>query len=412
MTEKRHGKGLLFIVTLVLAAGVIKYADIPFAQTVREKAASALSGAANADHVLAVFGGSAMPADTVPAESSGGADDILDRDQTLFPDTVDQTVYPMEFEHTTPTSGTLTSSFGSRLSPITGQPGFHYGLDLAADEGTPITAFADGTVRETGESGYGLYVIVDHADGFATLYAHCSSISAKVGDTVTCGQEIAKVGQTGNAAPAPRAVAQRRSARSRRLSRTVSRIQVRDGFLVLMAALWCADESGVLPIFLLAAAVHECGHLFVIRLSGGTVHALCLTACGAVLRCSLPPSPFSRAAICLAGPATSFALTALANPLGAYRLAGASALLGLFNLLPVPPLDGGMALRHLADGRFTRLLNGIAGVSVLVLLAGGVLLWKSGFGGWLLLVGIMITGSAFRRVRRPRRTACNPHARA
>ena len=59
---------------------------------------------------------------------------------------------------------------------------------------------------------------------------------------------------------------------------------------------------------------------------------LCLTACGAVLRCSLPPSPFSRAAICLAGPATSFALTALANPLGAYRLAGASALLGLFNL--------------------------------------------------------------------------------
>ncbi|MFR1151278.1 MAG: site-2 protease family protein [Butyricicoccus sp.] len=178
----------------------------------------------------------------------------------------------------------------------------------------------------------------------------------------------------------------------------MSRIQVRDGFLVLMAALWCADESGVLPIFLLAAAVHECGHLFVIRLSGGTVHALCLTACGAVLRCSLPPSPFSRAAICLAGPAASFALTALANPLGAYRLAGASALLGLFNLLPIPPLDGGMALRHLADGRFTRLLNGIAGVSVLVLLAGGVLLWKSGFGGWLFLAGLMVT-------------VCNPHAR-
>ena len=74
-------------------------------------------------------------------------------------------------------------------------------------------------------------------------------------------------------------------------------------------------------------------------------------------------------------------------------------LLGLFNLLPVPPLDGGMALRHLADGRFTRLLNGIAGVSVLVLLAGGVLLWKSGFGGWLFLAGLMVA-------------ACNPHAHA
>lgn len=195
---KHTGHGLLFLVTLVLAAGVIRYADIPFAQTVREKAASVLSGPLGADGVLAVFGGADTQTDTVPA-SSGGADDILDRDKTLFPDTVDQTVYPMEFEHALPTAGTLTSGFGSRLSPVTGQPGFHYGLDLAADEGTPITAFADGTVRETGESGYGLYVILDHADGFSTLYAHCSSISAKVGDTVTCGQEIAKVGQTGNA---------------------------------------------------------------------------------------------------------------------------------------------------------------------------------------------------------------------
>lgn len=178
----------------------------------------------------------------------------------------------------------------------------------------------------------------------------------------------------------------------------MSRIQVRDGFLVLLAALWCADSSGVLPLFLLAAAVHECGHLIVIWLSGGTVHQLCLTGCGAVLRCSLPSSPFSRAAICLAGPAASFALTALAHPLGAYRLAGASALLGLFNLLPVPPLDGGMALRHLADGRGTRLLNGIAGVSVFVLLAGGIWLWRAGFGVWLFLVGGMVAVSFGRAI--------------
>ena len=81
--------------------------------------------------------------------------------------------------------------------------------------------------------------------------------------------------------------------------------------------------------------------------------------------------------------------------------AGSSRRMGGENklLLPVPPLDGGMALRHLADGRFTRLLNGIAGVSVLVLLAGGVLLWKSGFGGWLFLAGLMVA-------------ACNPHAHA
>ena len=140
---------------------------------------------------------------------------------------------------------------------------------------------------------------------------------------------------------------------------------------------------------------------------GTKVEKIC-PACGAVLRCSLPPSPFSRTAICLAGPAASFALTALANPLGAYRLAGASALLGLFNLLPVPPLDGGMALRHLADGRFTRLLNGIAGVSVLVLLAGGVLLWKSGFGGWLFLSGLMVAVSFGRAISKKQGHQSNP----
>ena len=181
----------------------------------------------------------------------------------------------------------------------------------------------------------------------------------------------------------------------------MSRIQVRDGFLVLMAALWCADESGVLPIFLLAAAVHECGHLFVIRLSGGTVHALCLTACGAVLRCSLPPSPFSRTAICLAGPAASFALTALANPLGAYRLAGASALLGLFNLLPVPPLDGGMALTHLAAGRFPRVRCALAAVCALFLLGAGAALARCGCGLWLLLISTVITAKLAKSLAKP-----------
>ena len=199
MTEKRHGKGLLFIVTLVLAAGVIKYADIPFAQTVREKAASALSGAANADHVLAVFGGAALPTDTVPAESSGGADDILDRDQTLFPDTVDQTVYPLEFEHATPTSGTLTSSFGSRLSPITGQPGFHYGLDLAADEGTPITAFADGTVRRPANPATACTSLSITRTVLQPYTRTAAAFPPKSVIPSPADEQIAKVGQTGNA---------------------------------------------------------------------------------------------------------------------------------------------------------------------------------------------------------------------
>ena len=200
------GKGLLLVVALVLAAGIVKYADTPFAVAAREKAADVLAGAPGVDRVLSVFGGE--DADAVFGEqdgasdyaaSSGGAEDVLGREQSLFPDTVDQTVHALSFEHTQPTEGTLTSGFGSRLSPTTGEPAFHYGLDIAADEGTPIAAFADGTVREVGESDYGKYLIVDHADGFSTLYAHCSSISVGVGDKVQCGGEIALVGQTGNA---------------------------------------------------------------------------------------------------------------------------------------------------------------------------------------------------------------------
>ncbi len=201
------GGGLLLVVALVLVAGIIKYTDSPFIVQMREKASEMLAGMPGAAEALSALGGkedvkdvfSPQQEDNGYAESSGGADDILGREKTLFPDTVDQTVYPMEFAHEVPAEGTLTSTFGSRLSPITGQPGFHYGLDISAGEGEKIGAFADGTVRETGESSYGNYLIIDHDEGFATLYAHCSSISAKVGDKVKCGDEIAKVGKTGNA---------------------------------------------------------------------------------------------------------------------------------------------------------------------------------------------------------------------
>ena len=179
----------------------------------------------------------------------------------------------------------------------------------------------------------------------------------------------------------------------------MGRVNVRDGFWVLLAALWCVDEDNLLPLFLTAALVHEAGHAAALYLAGGRLRQLTLTACGAVMQAALPCGRFACAAVSLAGPAAGFALTIAARACGGWRLAGASALLSLFNLLPLPPLDGGMALRHLADGRFTRLLNGIAGVSVLVLLAGGVLLWKSGFGGWLFLAGLMVA-------------ACNPHAHA
>ena len=189
--------------------------------------------------------------------------------------------------------------------------------------------------------------------------------------------------------------------------------------LILLAAI--VSPLTIVLSILLAAALHECGHLLALRAFHVPIEGLRLSAFGAVLhaRGAQRLSYGRELVVTLAGCGMNLVCGVLTAWFSLHYVwvegfvfAGAHILLCAFNLLPIPPLDGGMALRHLADGRFTRLLNGIAGVSVLVLLAGGVLLWKSGFGGWLLLIGIMITGSAFRRGRRPRRTACNPHAQA
>ena len=96
--------------------------------------------------------------------------------------------------------GEITSGFDYRISPITGQREFHLALDIAAAKGTEIAAFADGVVRYIGESDdFGLYFMIDHANGVATFYAHCSKLLVRKGEFVTCGQTVALVGDTGNA---------------------------------------------------------------------------------------------------------------------------------------------------------------------------------------------------------------------
>ncbi len=103
------------------------------------------------------------------------------------------------FRYTSPVAGLLTSSFGWRMRPGEGETTFHYGIDLAAAEGTEIVAFADGEVFAAGESStLGKYIILHHADGYSTLYAHCSEILV-TGGAVTVGQPIARVGDTGAA---------------------------------------------------------------------------------------------------------------------------------------------------------------------------------------------------------------------
>ena len=98
-----------------------------------------------------------------------------------------------------PVSGRITSYFGGRKSPGGIGSTNHKGLDIAAPRGTPVYAADGGTVTYSGwMSGYGYTVRIDHGNGFVTFYAHNSKLLVSVGSHVHKGQQIAKVGSTGN----------------------------------------------------------------------------------------------------------------------------------------------------------------------------------------------------------------------
>ena len=97
-----------------------------------------------------------------------------------------------------PVAGRLTSGFGARIDPLSGEHSDHPGLDLGAPEGTPIRAPAGGIVRSAGpRGGYGNAVEIDHGNGLVTLYGHASELLVSSGEFVQAGQEIATVGTTG-----------------------------------------------------------------------------------------------------------------------------------------------------------------------------------------------------------------------
>ena len=103
-----------------------------------------------------------------------------------------------------PVAGTITSQFGHRVDPITGEVSSNTGTDIACAEGTPILAAADGTVTvanslDSWGGSYGYYIQIDHGGGLETLYAHCSSICVTTDQQVQAGQVIGYVGHTGRA---------------------------------------------------------------------------------------------------------------------------------------------------------------------------------------------------------------------
>ena len=125
-----------------------------------------------------------------------GGGELMNPDSTRIPTGTLQ--WPL------PVAGTITSQFGHRVDPITGEVSSNTGTDIACAEGTPILAAADGTVTvanglDSWGGSYGYYIQIDHGGGLETLYAHCSSICVTTDQQVQAGQVIGYVGHTGRA---------------------------------------------------------------------------------------------------------------------------------------------------------------------------------------------------------------------
>lgn len=147
------------------------------------------------DAYVAVFGNGSVESGaglsepgTVENRPEGGA----------VPDDACMTQKVLGFAYGSPLVGVVNDAFGYREHPIETGSKFHYGLDIQADEGAVIACFADGTVTAVGESSVlGKYLTVQHENGFSTLYAHCSRITASSGQQIRLGDPIAEVGKTG-----------------------------------------------------------------------------------------------------------------------------------------------------------------------------------------------------------------------
>ena len=112
--------------------------------------------------------------------------------QSLEPRTESPSVDPVE--------GRVTSSFGWRHDPFTGESKFHRGVDLKAAYGQDVRAAGDGRVVFSGtQGGYGNTVLIEHEDGTRTRYAHLSVNLVSVGDAVGAGQPVGQAGSSGRA---------------------------------------------------------------------------------------------------------------------------------------------------------------------------------------------------------------------
>lgn len=176
--------------------GVLDSLEDAYVAVFGPQEAAEVSGASELDAPSAEPAGAARPVETAePTEETPP-------ETRETQDTQDTQDAPrsLGFDYAAPLRGKVTSGYGMREHPATGCEAFHYGVDIAADEGTEIDCFADGTVGVVADGAeLGKYLTVYHENGVTTLYGHCSRITVSPGDVVQRGSKLAEVGSTGNA---------------------------------------------------------------------------------------------------------------------------------------------------------------------------------------------------------------------
>ena len=185
------------------------------------------------------------------------------------------------------------------------------------------------------------------------------------------------------------------------------RVSVTTGFWVLLAILFYLDEGlDLLGWGLLACGCHELGHLIAVRALGGRVCRLRLTVVGAELSLD-PEQPLSYGRECLAalaGPLANLLLAGLAMQGRLFLLAGLSLGQGLFNLLPILPLDGGRCLYFLLTGLLDgaladRALRLTSAIAAGLLLGAGLVLGRQFGNLTLLITSLWLSAGLFRSWR-------------
>ncbi|MCC8023531.1 MAG: M23 family metallopeptidase [Clostridiales bacterium] len=110
----------------------------------------------------------------------------------------------LEISFIAPVEAEITSGYGLRTHPITGENSLHTGTDFGVDEGTRVAATAGGVVEDAGyHEKYGYYILMKHSDNYHSYYAHCSELLVEPGTVIRQGEIIALSGNTGTYTTGP-----------------------------------------------------------------------------------------------------------------------------------------------------------------------------------------------------------------